>query len=97
MIAGSMAVYVDNSRNKNGTVFTSHMIADTHEELLEMGRRLGLRPVWLQFPNEWKEHFDVSQLIRNKAVDFGAIEIDKREFIVLLIARREGAHASSSN
>ncbi len=72
-----MAVYVDQERNRLGRMVMCHMFADTAEELHAMAAALGLRREWYQpvsFP-----HYDVSLLKRSRAVQFGAIEVDRRQ------------------
>jgi len=53
----------------------SHMIADTPEELGVMARRLRLKEAWRQYPGTWKEHFDVTDAVREQALQQGAVAI----------------------
>lgn len=77
-----MAVYVDNFYVTGGGNFgrmkMSHMMADTTEELLEMADKIGLKRIWLQYPGESTEHFDVSITKRKEAIQSGAIEVNMR-------------------
>lgn len=55
-----MSVYVDDMRAPFGRMVMSHMIADTHEELLEMADRVGVALKWIQHPGKLRrEHFDI--------------------------------------
>jgi hypothetical protein len=84
-------VYVDDlyrfSMGKYGRMKMSHMIADTSEELFEMAEKIGLDKKHIQFEGQWKEHFDVSIMFRNKAIDLGAKEVSWRETFRILSSR----------
>lgn len=72
-----MSVYIDCERNSFGRMIMCHMWADTFAELHEMARRIGMDRHWFQplsFP-----HYDVSLSRRAKAVELGAVEVDRRE------------------
>ena len=79
-----MSVYVDNafiqaSVPNGGRTVTSkwcHMTADSREELDDMAELIGLRLRWIQHPDEWHEHYDVTVSRRAAAVKAGAIEVD---------------------
>lgn len=70
-----MAVYVDDMKAEFGRMIMCHMVADTHDELVEMADKLNLNRKWLQKPGTAGEHFDVSLGYRAKAVKLGAKEI----------------------
>jgi hypothetical protein len=74
-----MAVWVDNSRGSHfhrGRVMRlSHMIADSPDELRDFAARIGLRPNWLQKPGTPHEHYDVTDCMRIRAINLGAIPI----------------------
>lgn len=53
----------------------SHLMADTPEELAAFARKLRLRPEWVQYPGTWKEHYDVTDRVRAKAIELGAVPI----------------------
>lgn len=74
-----MAVYVDTMRVLFRGKIMSHLLADTHEELLAMARTLGLQDAWLQHPGTHREHYDVSQSKRALAIQHGAQEITWKE------------------
>ena len=75
-----MAVYVDNMEARFGRMIMCHMIADTKEELLEMVRKIGVNPKWIQDEDQYSEHFDISKAKRALAVKHGAVEITMMEF-----------------
>ena len=79
-----MTVYVDNMRSwarvdrGSGRVVTSrwsHLLADDPTELAGFAARLGLRSEWIQFPGMAREHYDVVEAVRRRAVTAGAIPI----------------------
>ena len=79
-----MTVYVDDMFRKatvpNGNRSVSgewcHMQADSREELEEMARKIGLKPAWIQYPDDdVKRHYDVVRARRAAAVAAGAVEI----------------------
>ena len=77
-----MSVYVDESRNPLGRMVMCHMIADTEEELHVMAGCLGLKYEWFQEPPKASHpHYDISLSRRTMAVKFGAIELDRRQFV----------------
>lgn len=62
-----------------------HMIADTVAELHEMAGRIGLKSDWFQ-PGS-RPHYDLSKERRRAAVGLGAVEVGRRELV--LIMRRQ--------
>jgi hypothetical protein len=90
-----MAVYVDDmyklSIGQFGRMKMSHMIADSHEELVEMADKIGVQRKWIQYKGLPNEHFDVSMSARKKAVENGAIEISYRELGEMVMKRRKEA------
>ena len=75
-----MTVYVDDMRRRakiSGarTAIWSHMFADTPQELQNFARQLGLRPEWLQHAGTYREHFDVTDTVRQQALNAGAVAI----------------------
>ena len=97
-----MTVYVDNARipAKVGDIRGrwSHLTADTQDELHAFAERLRLRRAWFQerckkrcAPEgqpcpHW--HYDVTEPVRERAVNFGAEPIDLRKLGALISARR---------
>ena len=84
-----MSVYVDDYEGRYGRMIMSHMVADTHEELVEMALAIGLRREWIQHAFSWKEHYDVSKTKRAAAVKRGAVQMTTRELTRKLMERRE--------
>ncbi|MFJ5859889.1 DUF4031 domain-containing protein [Pseudarthrobacter sp. NPDC092439] len=86
-----MSVYVDDMRACviiNGTRGRwSHLIADSSAELEVFARLLSLNPDWVQFPGTFREHYDITERIRRKAIEKGAIPIGMREIGILLRKR----------
>jgi len=71
-----VTVYVDNMR-RHATVGRitanwSHLMADTSQELRDFAAQLGLKPEWIQHPGTHREHFDVTDTLRTKALASGA-------------------------
>lgn len=84
-----MSVYVDQARNPLGRMKLCHMVADTLEELHGMAAAIGMRRDWFQL--ESFPHYDVSLDRRRKALDLGAIEIDRRQLARFMRERRRAA------
>lgn len=56
-----------------------HMLADTLDELHAMAKTIGMRSSWYQplsFP-----HYDVCQMRKVKAIEHGAIQVDRRQIV----------------
>jgi len=91
-----VAIYVDDYRQpaevQNGErIFHgrwSHLMADSHEELMAAAERLGLRPEWLQHAGTRREHFDVLLGKRAKAIGIGAQEISYPRGVAELLDRK---------
>jgi len=81
-----MAVYVDDLKSyplakwRHGKA--CHMIADTILELKNFAVTLGMREEWFQPKSS--PHFDLTEELRTKAVAAGAIELNRREFVIKL-------------
>lgn len=90
-----MAVYVDDMRAPFGRMIMCHMVADTDVELHWMARRIGVARKWFQHPDTPKRHYDICLSKRKLAVQFGAVEITRRE-LAAIVAKREGRGVSRS-
>ena len=97
-----MSVYVDNticySQEPAGYVGRprrdarwAHMIADTEAELHTMAAQIGLRREWFQ-----GDHYDVTPTKRERAIQFGAILLDRRDFVYTLRRFRASRLITSS-
>jgi hypothetical protein len=91
-----MTVYVDDmlrpARVGRLTSRWSHLMADTHQELLSMAAELGLRPEWIQHEGTHREHFDLTEGKRLQALGFGAVAIKYPSGTsVVLSAKRDAA------
>jgi len=85
-----MAVYVDGLVNygwrlRGRVVKSCHMFADSTDELNEMALKIGLKKKWIQYKS--LIHYDLTESRRKKAIQFGAIEVD-RCFVVKKIRER---------
>lgn len=82
-------VYIDDFNHPFGRMLMCHMIADTTEELLEMVDKIGVDRKWIQYPNTYKEHFDICLSKKAKAIKLGAKEIKYRELGRITLERRK--------
>ena len=71
-----------------GTPRWSHLFAETPAELAEFARRLGLSPSWLQYAGTHREHFDVTDTVRRRALQAGAVPISYPGDVGRLLAAR---------
>jgi hypothetical protein len=90
-----MTVYVDDMRRPTKVPGArpakwSHLFADTQAELdvFAVGQ-LGLSSRWLQHAGGHREHYDVTDTVRTKAVALGAVEISYPRGTAELLARRK--------
>ena len=84
-----MSVYVDDRRHPFGRMIMSHMVADTSDELGDMAETIGLREAWIQCPNTYKEHYDISQTKRAQAIEHGAVAVTARKLVEIVNSREE--------
>lgn len=75
-------IYVDEPIHKFGRMIMCHMIADTTEELLDMCNKIGVDSKWIQYPNTYREHFDICKTKRLQAIKNGAVRITSKELII---------------
>lgn len=78
-----MGVYVDKSANSFGQMVMCHMIADTPDELRTMAERIGVAVRWFQSAAS-VPHFDIAKSKKALAIQFGAVELDRREFVATM-------------
>ena len=85
-----MAAYLDDSRIRGRGREWSHLIADTTEELHAFAARLGLERVRFHGnpARPWKDHYDVPEAKRQRAIQLGARPISRREAVAMLRAKR---------
>lgn len=86
-----MPVYVDFARIPFRDMQMCHMVADSLDELHHMADQIGMLRIWFQaksFP-----HYDLSQPRRQSAVEFGAVEVDRRELVTVMRRWRSEARA----
>lgn len=82
-----MAVYIDDCRNPLGRMKMAHMVADTPDELHAMAAAIGLRREWFQ-ADASTPHYDVSLARRREAVARGAVEVTRRELVMIIRRNR---------
>lgn len=67
-----------------------HLVADSHEELMEMAKRLNLKSEWIQKPGTPNEHFDLIPTKRTLAIKHGAKAISCRELALMRFEKKDG-------
>ena len=82
-----MSVYVDKTKNEFRGMIMCHMVADTLDELHAMAKKLGMKRSWFQSGSI--PHYDVSLSKRRMAIEFGAIELDRKDFVMFIRKQRE--------
>lgn len=85
-----MSVYVDAAQWPYRGMLMCHLIADSLDELHAMADRIGVARKWFQAPPKasfW--HYDIAKSKRSKAIEFGAIECDRKTFVGHLRRIRE--------
>jgi hypothetical protein len=85
-----MAAYLDDTRIRRRGCEWSHLIADTTEELHAFAVGLGLERVRFHGnpARPWKDHYDVPEAKRQRAMELGARPISRREAVAMLRAKR---------
>ena len=74
----------------------SHLFAETPAELAAFARQLGLSPAWLQYAGTHREHYDVTDTVRRRAVQAGAVPLRYPAGVAdLLEARRAVCRCST--
>ena len=82
-------IYIDSAFISYRGMKMCHMLADNSDELLSFSKILGLKKAWMQYPNTYKEHFDICEKYRVKAITHGAIVIDRRKMAMILRRKKE--------
>lgn len=82
-----MPVYVDDMKAPYGRMKMCHMVADSEDELHAMAARIGVARRWHQMAGSPRSHYDVCRSKRALAVQYGAIEVTRRE-VALLVRRK---------
>tara|TARA_B100000287_G_scaffold237395_1_gene223361 strand:- start:2491 stop:2766 length:276 start_codon:yes stop_codon:yes gene_type:complete len=81
-------VYVDDMKAKYGRMVMFHMVADTESELHAMANRIGVARRWHQKSGTPHSHYDICKAKRALAVQFGAVEIGRRELVEIIQRKR---------
>lgn len=90
-----MAVYVDDMQARYGRMVMCHMLADTDDELLTMADRIGVARRWHQKNGTPHSHYDICKAKRALAVEFGAVQIGRRE-LAEIIQRKRAAESEKA-
>lgn len=77
-----MAVYVDKSIYPYRGMIMCHMLADSVEELHQMADTIGIKRKWFQKTET--PHYDICKTKRRLAIQYGAIEIDRKKVCELI-------------
>lgn len=83
-----MPVYVDSANLKFKNMIMCHMIADSIDELHDMALKIGMRKEWFQ-ANSSFPHYDIPLFRKKRALDFGAIEVSRRELVLKIKALKK--------
>lgn len=89
-----MSVYVDEARYRYRHMIMCHLLADTPPELHAMADRIGVSRRWYQ-RNASTPHYDIAKTKRQLAVAAGAIELGRREVVVVIRRIREAVAAGT--
>jgi hypothetical protein len=74
-------VYVDACVWPFGRMMMCHMMADNVSDLHAMADKIGIARRWFQ--NARYPHYDICKSKRALAVQFGAVEIDRHQFVAI--------------
>ena len=85
---GVVVVFVDRSRIPYGRMKMCHMVASTHNELIDMADRIGVDRKWIQKEGTPEEHFDICLSKRDLALKEGAVYADRRLFVSIIQGKR---------
>lgn len=87
-----MTVYVDNERISWKGKLWCHLVANSLDELHGFAARLGLKRAWFQ-DNASYPHYDVTTLVRERALALGALPARKRQMIASATLMRDELRA----
>ena len=75
-----------------------HLLADGAEELHAFAARLGLRRASFQTTpgRPWKDHYDLPEHVRERAVQLGAVELSFRDAARFVARRRAAAREGAA-
>jgi hypothetical protein len=94
-----VTVYVDDLQERKTvrrmTASWSRLLADTEEELVAFGQRLGQLPAWLDGAGRADAHFLLVETARRRALRWGAVGITAAEAAAIVAARRAVPTASA--
>ena len=93
-----MAVYVDEPVFAWRGRRWCHLLADSAEELHAFAADLGLRRAWFQTTPDrpWKDHYDLPEDVRPRAVALGALELSFHDAARLVARRRAAAREGAA-
>lgn len=83
------AAFADLSDQSKPEAHSMRFLGDAVLELGAMADKVGVRRKWIQHPDTYEEHYDVSLSARAKAVAAGAEQITVREYAAF-VNRRKG-------
>jgi hypothetical protein len=64
------------------------MIADTHEELINMVNMIGVDVKWIQDEGKYSEHFDICLSKKDLAIKNGALEITAKNLVRRMLQKK---------
>ena len=80
-------VYIDDMNAPYRGMLMCHMIADTHAELIEMARKIGVNRKHIQKAGTRREHFDICATKKTIAVKNGAVSVTWRQLGNMVLSR----------
>lgn len=86
-----MPVYIDDYNAPYGRMIMCHMMADTHQELVNMAVHIGIHTKWIQKEGTIYEHFDVCLQMKQRAIKLGAVQMTAKEMVKKLIMDRRSS------
>lgn len=81
--------YVDAMDAPYGRMIMCHLIGPNDRELKEFAKLIKVDPKWIQYPQTYKAHFDISKGAKQRAIKAGAIEITTRQLARMLRQRKK--------